>query len=67
MNYSESEVIDRVKRGDSNAFKILVETYQPLAYSIAYRMTRNHNETEDIVQDSFIRCWQSIGRFDKRV
>lgn len=67
MNYSESEIIEKAKHGDSNAFRILVENYQSFAYSLAYRMTRNHNEAQDIVQDSFVRCWQSIGRFNKDV
>ena len=67
MNCTESEIIQNAKSGDTSAFRKLVEHYQPFAYALAYRMTRSHDEAQDIVQDSFIRCWQAIGRFDQRV
>lgn len=67
MNYHESKIIEDAKGGDTSAFRKLVEHYQPFAYTLAHRMTRSHDEAQDIVQDSFIRCWQAISRFDQRV
>ncbi len=67
MNLPESEIIEKAKRGDTTAFRKLVEGYQGFAYTLAYRMLHHHDEVQDIVQDAFIKCWKALPRFDGRI
>ena len=60
----EQEAIQRLKHGDINGLRTLVESYQDRAVQTAYLITRDVGLAEDIVQDSFLRAYQSIHSFD---
>ena len=60
----EENLVRKSAEGDHQAFRQLVESHQDLAYSIAFRFTRNENESEDIVQDAFVNVWKNISRYD---
>jgi len=62
---SELDLIKRATRGEGQAFRQLVETHQGLAYSIAFRFTRDEMESEDIVQNAFIKLWTSLSKYNK--
>ena len=57
------EITDRVKQGDQEAFRILVETYQQYAFNLAFRILQNEEEARDAVQESFIKIWTKICDF----
>ncbi len=59
----EQQLLLRVRNGESGAFRILVERYMKQAYNIAYGFVNDHDDAEDIAQESFIRVHQSIGSF----
>lgn len=59
----EQQLITRVKERDAGAFRILVERYMKLAYNTAYNLVRNHEDAEDIAQESFVRIYRSIDAF----
>jgi RNA polymerase sigma-70 factor (ECF subfamily) len=59
----ELTLIKKSAAGDHQAFRQLVETYQNLAYSIAFRLTQDENESEDIVQDAFVRLWKNLPKY----
>lgn len=61
--FDEIELIRRVQRGESSAFRELVERYKRVAYAIAYDMTGTHEDAEDISQEAFIRVYQAIKGF----
>jgi RNA polymerase sigma-70 factor (ECF subfamily) len=60
----EFQAIQRLKKGDIGGLEILVFRYQVKAVRTAYLITRDLGLAEDVVQDSFIRAYRSIGRFD---
>ena len=56
-------VVQRVQAGDVAAFDELVVKYRERIYSVIYNLTSNKEDTFDLSQDSFIKAFQSIGRF----
>jgi len=60
----ELNLIKRSAEGDHQAFRQLVEAHQNLAYSIAFRFTQDENESEDIVQDAFVRLWKNLPKYN---
>jgi RNA polymerase sigma-70 factor, ECF subfamily len=58
----EAEIVARVQRGDREAFSILVRSHARRAYAVAYRVLRQHEDTEDVVQESFLAALDGIDR-----
>ena len=56
----EARLADRLIAGDPSAFRDLVEAYKRKVYGLAYEMTRNHADAEDISQVSFMKVHRSI-------
>ena len=59
----EREIIDRVLGGDREAFAVLVDTYKRPVFGLAFRMTGSAQDADDLTQESFLRAFQSLGRF----
>src|SRR5437588_7515994 len=59
-------VLARARQGDSEAFRVLVERHSRSVFRLAYRMTGNEQDAEDVVQESFFRAYRQIGRFESR-
>jgi RNA polymerase sigma-70 factor (ECF subfamily) len=59
-------VLARARQGDGDAFRELVEQHSRSAFRLAYRMTGNEQDAEDIVQESFLRAYRHLGRFEAR-
>ncbi len=60
------ELITACKQGNSKAFEQLVVRFQPLVFRLAFRLLCNSQEAEDVVQETFIRIWLNIERYDSR-
>ncbi|MCB0044090.1 MAG: sigma-70 family RNA polymerase sigma factor [Caldilineaceae bacterium] len=64
LNATEEEaIIQQALHDDINAFNRLVETYERLAYSVAYRMLQNQEQATDAVQESFIKAFRALKTF----
>ncbi|HCW06496.1 MAG TPA: hypothetical protein DGG95_03915 [Cytophagales bacterium] len=61
----ELDLIRKSQNGNAQAFRVLVEQHQGLAYSIAFRFTRDAEESEDIVQEAFIKIWKNILKYNE--
>jgi RNA polymerase sigma-70 factor (ECF subfamily) len=59
-------VLARARQGDSDAFRVLVERHSQAVFRLAYRMTGNEQDAEDVVQESFLRAYRQLGRFESR-
>ena len=59
-------VLARARQGDSEAFRELVERHSRSVFRLAYRMTGNEQDAEDVVQESFLRAYRQLGRFESR-
>ena len=58
--------IDRARRGDRDAFRVLVDRHARALFRLAFRMTGNELDAEDIVQETFLKAWKQIAKFDGR-
>jgi RNA polymerase sigma-70 factor (ECF subfamily) len=59
-------VLARARQGDSDAFRVLVERHSRGVFRLALRMTGNEQDAEDVVQESFLRAYRQLGRFESR-
>src|SRR3954468_23079228 len=59
-------VLARARQGDSDAFRALVEQHSRSGFRLAFRMTGNEQDAEDVVQESFLRAYKQLGRFESR-
>ncbi|MGH9144608.1 MAG: RNA polymerase sigma factor [Vicinamibacterales bacterium] len=59
-------VLARARQGDSEAFRALVEQHGRSVFRLAFRMTGNEQDAEDVVQESFLRAYRQLGRFESR-
>jgi RNA polymerase sigma-70 factor (ECF subfamily) len=60
---AEAEFIERLKRGEGAAFEELVAERSGEIYGLLFRLTENSEEARDLTQETFLRAFQSIGRF----
>jgi RNA polymerase sigma factor (sigma-70 family) len=60
---SDWMVVQRVQAGDVAAFDQLILKYRERVYAMIYNMTSNREDAADLTQDSFIKAFQSINRF----
>lgn len=60
----EADHVRDARSGDPAAFDILVKRHQERVYMISYHMLRNHDDALDVVQDTFLRAWKALSRFD---
>jgi RNA polymerase sigma-70 factor (ECF subfamily) len=61
---TEQEYLARARAGDEAAFTPLVETYQTAVYNLCYRMLGDGHEAEDAAQETFLRAYAQLRRYD---
>ncbi len=57
-------LMEKVRNGDMDAFRELVETHQPRVIGTVARMLGDPNEAEDLAQQIFVRVWKSAPRWE---
>ncbi|HKI84701.1 MAG TPA: sigma-70 family RNA polymerase sigma factor, partial [Candidatus Krumholzibacteria bacterium] len=68
-NESETHELDRealsaIRQGDSSAFASLVRRHGPPLHALLSRMLRDEHEAQDLVQESFVKAWKALAKFD---
>jgi RNA polymerase sigma-70 factor (ECF subfamily) len=63
---SDRELVDKARGGDAQAFGALVRRHQRRIFRLAYHLVRTGAEAEDVTQDTFMRAYQALDRFDGR-
>ena len=66
MESTDNELVGRIRGGDDDAFRHLVERHSRVIYRAAYRVTGNGADADDVVQETFLRAYRAIDRFDAR-
>lgn len=61
---NEQQLIDQIKNGDTKAFAILVNQYKDLVFTLAMKMVKNREEAEEVSQDTFIKVYTSLDKFN---
>ena len=64
MDQGESQLIDRYKQGESEAFGELYDLYANSVYSFVFYRVSNKQTTEDLTSDVFIKALEAMSRFD---
>ena len=64
MQPSEQAWLQQAQQGDDLAFSYLVEAYQRPVYNLCYRMMGNAEDAEDAAQETFIRAYKALDRYD---
>ena len=60
---AEMDLVHRAQRGDLAAYDELIQRYQQRIYATVYHMTSNHEDANDLAQDSFIKAFQALKSF----
>jgi RNA polymerase sigma-70 factor (ECF subfamily) len=66
MDESDAAVVAQVCAGDSGVFRVLVERHSRPVFRLAYRLTGNQQDAEDVVQETFLRAFGRLKRFEAR-
>src|SRR5579884_1583070 len=61
-----SGLLARAQAGDERAFRELVDPYRRALHVHAYRMLGSLDDADDVTQDTLLRVWRSLGRFEQR-
>jgi RNA polymerase sigma-70 factor (ECF subfamily) len=62
---SDADLVELSLRGDQKSFRHLVNRYLPLVYNYLYRMTQNHEISEEMAQEAFVKAYNHLKSFDK--
>lgn len=65
MNLIETRLAKLARNGDRGAFETLVDLYQDKMYYLAFRMLGNTQEAEDVAQETFLRVYSNLDRYDE--
>ena len=65
QGFEEEQIwLEQARRGNKEAFGMLIEAYQAPVFNLAYRMLGNAGDAEDAAQETFIRAYKAINRYD---
>lgn len=65
VNDSDRELVEAFLAGNEECFAVLVERHLSMTYKFVYRYLNNIDDTNDVVQDVFIKVWKNMKRFDR--
>jgi RNA polymerase sigma-70 factor, ECF subfamily len=63
---SDAAQVAQTLAGDQEAFRPLVERYSQRLFRLAYRITGSENDAEDLVQETFLKAYRNLERFEAR-
>jgi RNA polymerase sigma-70 factor (ECF subfamily) len=62
----ENQIVERVLKGEREAFAALVDAYKGTIFNLAFRMTYSYQDADDLSQETFIRAYRNLRQFDPR-
>lgn len=65
MNSADNYLLEKIKLGDAQAIVDLINKYKDKVYYLGYRMLGNKEEAEDICQETFIKVYSNLDKYDK--
>lgn len=66
MPLTDAAAVAKARDGDSDAFRLLVERHSRAVFRVAQRMTGSTQDAEDVVQETFLKAYRQLGRFESR-
>ncbi len=64
--YSDMEIIHKVVDGEIGLYEVLIKRYNSFLYKIGRTYGFNHQDTEDLMQDSYVSAYCSLRKFENR-
>ncbi|HQS25301.1 MAG: hypothetical protein B7Y11_12645 [Sphingobacteriia bacterium 24-36-13] len=64
--YTDGEVIQKVVKGETKLFEIIIRRYNPFLYKIGRSYNYKHEDTQDLMQDTFIDVFIGLPKFENR-
>ncbi len=61
----EAELIERALQGDQSAYTEILNRYRGQLYHVIYKMVRNREEAEDLVQEAFMKAFNALSTFNE--
>jgi RNA polymerase sigma-70 factor (ECF subfamily) len=65
-NLSDSEVVERVLRGDTEAYQQIVRRYNRRLYRVTWAIVQDKDEVEDVIQETYVRAYVHLAEFAGR-
>ncbi|MGB5663471.1 RNA polymerase sigma factor [Eudoraea sp.] len=56
-------LIDKVIKGENNAYAELVDRYKQMVYTLAYKIVKNREDAEEVAQDTFVKAYNALNDF----
>jgi RNA polymerase sigma-70 factor (ECF subfamily) len=66
MHPDDGTLVRQASAGDQAAFRLLVDRHGRSVYRLAFRITGTREDAEDVVQDTFVRAFRQLDRFESR-
>jgi RNA polymerase sigma-70 factor (ECF subfamily) len=66
MEMTDAAAVSQARTGDADAFRLLVDRHSRIIFRVAYRMTGNEHDADDVVQEAFLRAYRQLDRFEER-
>jgi RNA polymerase sigma-70 factor (ECF subfamily) len=60
------DILEKASRGDMGAFEQIYKTFSSFVYNVAWRITRNSADAEEVTQDVFMKIYRNLKRFEFR-
>ncbi len=60
---NDLELIDRLKKGDQQAFRMIVESWKDMVYNTSLGIVQNSEDAEDVTQEVFVQVYESVNQF----
>lgn len=66
MDFDDRQLVEESLLGDEGAFERLLSKYLTLVYNFIFQLTRDRIVAEDLAQETFIKAWKNLARFDQK-
>jgi RNA polymerase sigma-70 factor (ECF subfamily) len=66
MEMDDAAAVARVRSGDKDTFRLLVERHSQTIFRLAFRMMENEQDAEEVVQETFLRAYRALDGFESR-
>ena len=66
MNTDDNNLVKECLNGDRNSFEEIVEKYYKTIFRLSFRITRNHDNAEEITQSAFVKAYENLNSYDSK-
>ena len=63
---SDTDVIERILKGEKPLYELIVRRYNPYLYKVGRSYSFNHEDTEDLMQESYVDAYKNLVKFENR-